>query len=189
VKCWGDTFGTTPVDVTGLTSGVAAVSAGGVHACALITAGGVKCWGDNDYGQLGNGTTMDSSTPVDVTGPISGATAVSAGSYHTCAIATAGGALKCWGWNSTGQLGNGTLTDSHVPLHVSGLTGNPKKPTPTPTVQPVGGVAELSGLTPHAAVAQESAAPTRAPLFAALFASGVLGMLAIGLLKVRKRAS
>jgi len=110
----------------GLTSGVSAVTLGWKHTCAVTSAGGLKCWGNNSQGELGNGTQAASSTPVDVTGLTSGVSAAGAGGEfvlaagHTCAVTTAG-ALKCWGRNSDGQLGNGTAnTGSAAPYDVSG---------------------------------------------------------------------
>ncbi len=107
--------------VAGLPSGIAAVAAGAFHTCAVTTAGGVQCWGDNGEGQLGNGSLADKHVPVAVSGLSSGVAAVAAGSAHTCAVTTAG-AVQCWGSNSDGSLGNGSTTDSDVPVSVSGLS-------------------------------------------------------------------
>jgi alpha-tubulin suppressor-like RCC1 family protein len=112
----------TPVAVADLSSGVKQISAGVTHTCAVTNAGSVFCWGANQYGQLGNGTTTQSNFPVGVSGLSSGAVAVSAGEIHSCAHTSAGGVL-CWGDNSSGELGNGTNTGSTVPVAVSGLSG------------------------------------------------------------------
>ena len=110
----------TPVDVSGLTSGVTALTAGQKHTCAVTIAGAVKCWGLNDKGQLGDGTATDRSLPVSVTGLPGAAGAIAAGERHTCAVTT-GGAVLCWGYNSDGQLGDGSQTDRTGPVAVSGL--------------------------------------------------------------------
>jgi alpha-tubulin suppressor-like RCC1 family protein len=127
VKCWGD-LATTPQDVPGLTGGVSAIAAGFAHTCAIV-GGGVQCWGANDTGQLGNGTTTSSATPVDVTGLSSGVKAIAAGGApvdrftsggHTCAVTTGGG-VQCWGWNDAGQLGDDTNMNRLTPVNVTGL--------------------------------------------------------------------
>jgi alpha-tubulin suppressor-like RCC1 family protein len=133
VKCWGANASgqlgdgskvnpSSPVDVNGLTSGVAAIAAGEAHTCALTTAGGVKCWGKNDVGQLGDNTTADKTAPVGVQGLASGVVAIGAGASHTCAV-LASGAVRCWGLNTTGQLGDDSTTNRSAPADVIGLAG------------------------------------------------------------------
>lgn len=128
VLCWGhNAFGqlgngttvdsTTPVPVTGLSKKVKAISLGDYHACALTTKGAVKCWGEGTGGQLGNGTMTNSSTPVQVSGLTKKVRTIAAGGSESCAI-TSSRAEKCWGENTYGQLGNGTTTDSTVPVKV-----------------------------------------------------------------------
>lgn len=133
LKCWGrnsdgqlgnGTVNTNansfPLDVSGMTTNTAAVSIGENHTCALTTGGGVKCWGDNSSGQLGDNSTTDRSSPVDVYNLSSGTTGIDSGRLHTCALVNGG--VKCWGNNAYGQLGNGTLVNEKIPVDVSGLT-------------------------------------------------------------------
>ena len=131
VKCWGNggngelgNGGTsnslTAVPVTGLSSGVVSVAVAEGHACALLDTGGVKCWGYNGYGQLGDGTTTTRTTPVSVSGLTSGVAEISVGYFNSCAVLTTG-AVRCWGWNNQGQIGDGTTTNRSTPTTVSGL--------------------------------------------------------------------
>jgi alpha-tubulin suppressor-like RCC1 family protein len=187
VKCWGlnrfgqvgkqstDTCAAEPcsdsaVDTAGITNAVA-IAAGGEQTCALTAGGGVKCWGTNYRGQLGNGEggTVDdlSANPVDVVGLASGATAiVTDGNYrsgHACALLSNGN-LKCWGENYRGQLGDGTGFNvgdfSTVPVDVIDLklppvtptpeltpTNTPPPPTATPTAMLANGDASCNGVT------------------------------------------
>ena len=136
VKCWGNnTYGqlgdgsiadatarTTPVAVSGLSSGVTAISTGFYHACALLSTGAVKCWGQNSQGQIGDNSQTNRLTPVDVSGLSSGVTAISAGYFHSCALLSTG-AVKCWGYNASGQIGDATNgTNRLTPVAVSGLS-------------------------------------------------------------------
>ncbi len=119
-SCYGNPCCLTPVDVSGLSTGVSAISAGLDHTCAVASGGGVKCWGRNQYGQLGDGTTNNSSIPVNVSWLNTGVIAASAGGRHTCAL-TSGGGVKCWGSNTDGQLGDGSTDNSLTPVDVSWL--------------------------------------------------------------------
>jgi alpha-tubulin suppressor-like RCC1 family protein len=142
-QCWGnnqslqlptpslDAQDLIPVSMPGLTSGVTSISVGSDVACAVVN-GAVECWGANAYGDLGNGTTAVGCGPstfpcpsgyqlAPVVGLTSGAMAVSVGTRSACAITSAGG-VECWGSNDSGELGNGSLTASEVPVPVTGLS-------------------------------------------------------------------
>ena len=97
----------------------ASIALGSGHSCALLTNSAVMCWGWNYYGQLGDGTTTDRTTPAEVSG-ITTATSIALGSYHSCAL-LGDGTVMCWGRNDYGQLGDGTTTDRLTPVEVSGL--------------------------------------------------------------------
>ena len=130
VACWGsnnwrqlggnaegDQFA--PIYASGLTSGVTAVAAGGQHTCALTAEGGVKCWGYNGRGQLGNGSIEFAYVPTNVNGLSTGVVSLVCGENHTCAV-TQLGRIKCWGDNTYGQLGSDTVnTFSTVPVEVT----------------------------------------------------------------------
>ena len=101
--------------------GVESIASGAKHTCALMTDGSVKCWGLNDSGQLGNGTTENSAVPVDVAGLGDSVSKIAMGHHHGCAIMETSGALKCWGFNDYGQLGFGDIGDRSTPVDVTGL--------------------------------------------------------------------
>ncbi len=98
-----------------------AVSAYGGHELALKNDGTVWAWGDNNLGQLGDGTTTNRYTPVQVLG-LSGVTAIAAGYGHSLALKN-DGTVWAWGYNSNGQLGDGTTTNRYTPVQVTGLSG------------------------------------------------------------------
>lgn len=136
LKCWGNNWagqlgdGTQtkrlkPVDVQtlGEHSGVTDVATSSSHTCVVVN-GGVKCFGANYQGELGNATKEHAAVPVDVKGlgPKSDVTMVAAGGGHTCAVIK-DTSIKCWGFNMRGQLGNGNLNASLTPVDVVGLKG------------------------------------------------------------------
>jgi alpha-tubulin suppressor-like RCC1 family protein len=104
---------------TYIASDVTAVSVGARHTCATKQNGSLWCWGDNNWGQLGNGTRVRKTTPYPVITP-AGALSISVGRGYSCAIKT-DGSLWCWGNNSSGQLGNGESgwDSSYLPSQVS----------------------------------------------------------------------
>jgi hypothetical protein len=101
------------------------IVAGKDHACALTSVGRIKCWGRNDFGQLGDGSYLNRTTPVEVTALGGTPIAIYAGGFNTCALLS-GGVLRCWGDNSNGQLGaNSVVTSSVSPVQVIGLRATP----------------------------------------------------------------
>ena len=114
----GSTDRKTPTQVSGLTSGVVAVSAGCDHTCAVTGGGEVLCWGRNAVGELGIGETSEPRrTPTQVSGATSGFVSVASGWRHSCALKSSG-QLLCWGRNNGGSLGDGTTVDSLIPRQV-----------------------------------------------------------------------
>jgi alpha-tubulin suppressor-like RCC1 family protein len=132
VKCWGknsdgqlgngsvSSSSAVPTDVVGLASGVSEIAAGNDHTCALLSSGGVVCWGYNATRQLGNGATTSSAVPVNVVG-VTGAINVDAGAGHSCA-ALSGGGVMCWGTNGFGEVGTGDLIVPTVPVPAGAVT-------------------------------------------------------------------
>ena len=147
ISCWGNNWygqlgngqsgenveSSVPVGVAGITDAIA-VTAGWDYSCALHEDSTVSCWGDNWYGQLGNGqstgdrqdNSADSSVPVKVLG-IANATAIASTSKHSCALRE-NGTISCWGNKRSGKLGNrksrddGAASHSSVPVEVAGIT-------------------------------------------------------------------
>ena len=97
------------------------VAAGGNDTCVLLANKGVRCWGADGQGQLGDGNGTDRASPlaIDVAADV---TAVATGSAHTCVLSSDGG-VRCWGANARGQLGDGTTTARATPPGAAVLTG------------------------------------------------------------------
>lgn len=146
VFCWGRNYAgqigdgstvqrTSPVEVTALTQNALAVDVGGYHptivtyqrsghSCAITISHGVVCWGSNYFGQLGSNSGAWMSTPVQVNGLSKDVVKLSTGGSHTCVVMLDGG-IKCWGDNTSGQLGDGTPYSSIKPVDVPGFGGLP----------------------------------------------------------------
>jgi len=123
--CWGggfsDSLSPTPPHPPEVVPGglsFVALTVGSSHACGITSFGAAYCWGANFAGQLGNGSTIDSSTPVAVTGGLI-FSALSARGANTCGFAS-GGVAYCWGDNGSGQLGDGSTASRSVPVRVAG---------------------------------------------------------------------
>ena len=120
LACLPDCSGYDTSGCSGGASGRKIISTGEAHTCEVKNGGRVWCWGYNSYGQLGDGTVSDRSTPTKVVG-LTDVAVISGGLWHTCAAKTDGSAW-CWGRNNYGQLGDGTTTARHTPIQVSGLS-------------------------------------------------------------------
>jgi len=126
---------------TGNLTGVTNLFSDGSGYCALLTSGGLNCWGSGEYGQLGDGMVNDTATPVAVEGvggigTLSGVTSITSDQEDSyCALLTSGG-LNCWGYGEVGELGDGKF-----------YTSKPKGSATPVAVEGVGGTANLTGLT------------------------------------------
>lgn len=135
--CWGENSsghlgdGTSderlvPTLVSGFEGNVTKIAAGDRPYATTLTcaieSGAAKCWGSNQYGQLGTGGSSSSGVPVQVSGLTVDVTDIAAGNLHGCAVVS--GAAKCWGYGGHGRIGNGTVSSSFTPAQVTGLTAN-----------------------------------------------------------------
>jgi alpha-tubulin suppressor-like RCC1 family protein len=112
-----------PVHVI-LPGGITDIAAGGFHNLAIQSGGAPVAWGWNAYGQLGDGTTVDRHEFVPLSRPDwVHYEAISAGTYHSVAVRSEGGAVDAWGWNGYGQLGDGTTVERHTPVTVHAPQG------------------------------------------------------------------
>ena len=114
IECWGDNLTASPVE-----NGLPAleIGTGAANGCVVNDDETVSCWGSNTYGELGDGSNLNSTVAVLVSN-LTQARTLGVGAHHTCALVGASNLPMCWGENTYGQLGNGTNKDSNVPVHV-----------------------------------------------------------------------
>lgn len=113
---------TSPVNVSSLSNAVSISSGGNIHSCAVLSTGGLSCWGYNSSGQLGDGTTTSRNlaTPVNFGASPPSVVKVATGNAHTCSVMS-DFTVRCWGSGGSGQLGNGGTSNSSSPVIVSGI--------------------------------------------------------------------
>ncbi len=133
VWCWGNNSngqlgdGTTahrqvPTQVSGIPGDIVSISAGGEHSCAVTGSGAAWCWGTNQNAQLGSGGGSPFQGPTLVPGIPSDVVTIDTGGAHTCVL-TGTGSVWCWGYNLSGQTGNGSTSSSAPPAQVVGMSG------------------------------------------------------------------
>ena len=188
-SCWGyneqgelgngvDAQVLSPVPVQGLGSGVADIGEGYHHTCAITSDSALLCWGLNDHGQVGDGTTLERDEPVPVVGLGDDVASVVGGYDHTCALTT-DGAVKCWGDNRSGQLGDGTNVDRHTPVDVSGLSSGVvaiDAGTYSTCAVLSNGTAKCWGANPGALLGDGTSTRRNVPVAVSVVASDVVGI-------------
>jgi alpha-tubulin suppressor-like RCC1 family protein len=154
VRCWGSTLVLPETDVL---TGVKAIATGSSHTCARMNTGGVRCWGGNDDGQLGDGSLTSQSTPA-TTDILTGVMAIAAGFKHTCALMDTGG-VRCWGRNDYGQLGASSNPDCADSLYIGHGIYKPVDVlcrTSPPTVDVLTGVRSIAAGYNHTCALMET---------------------------------